>query len=108
MICNTRAFVFERASRLRLALFVCRESVARGSLRDLCPSHVFVMGVTATEVHIRNLKGRGGARRIKVPTTSQFGKRSFLSGSYAAEQEFILARWNVSSYASHKGKNSLH
>ena len=85
-----------------------RESVARGSLRDLCPSHVFVMGVTATEVHIRNLKGRGGARRIKVPTTSQFGKRSFLSGSYAAEQEFILARWNVSSYASHKGKNSLH
>jgi hypothetical protein len=38
------------------------------------------MGVTAPEVHIRNLKGRGGARRIKVPTTSQSSKRSFLSG----------------------------
>ena len=66
------------------------------------------MGVTASEVHIRNLKGRGGTSRIKVPTTSQSSKRSFLLGSYAAEQEFILARWNVSSYVSRKGKNSLH
>ena len=38
------------------------------------------MGVTASEVHIRNLKARGGARRIKVPTTSQSSKRSFLLG----------------------------
>ncbi len=29
-------------------------------------------GVTDSEVHIRNLKGRGSASRIKVPTTSQF------------------------------------
>jgi len=42
--------------------------------------------VTVAEVHIRNLKRDGSGRRIKVPTTSQSSKRSFLSGSYGAEQ----------------------
>jgi hypothetical protein len=42
-------------------------------------------------VPIRNLKGGGSARRIKVPTTSKISKRRFLSGSGAAEHNFILA-----------------
>ena len=42
--------------------------------------------VTASGVHIRNLKARGTASRIRVPTTSQSSKRRFLSRSGVAEQ----------------------